>query len=128
MFKLTNQILCSVEECNTPVHASQLCSKHYQSFWRKQERERKKNNALKPVKIKSARSINLTNWMSVSDVKLIRVHEKREYSQRMSGGGYFNTQLTILPEYYNKDNIICQWILSHHTKRQHTSLPYKIGN
>jgi len=32
---------------------------------------------------------------------------------------YYNHTAESVPESYNKDNIICQFIENHHTKRQH---------
>ncbi len=31
--------------------------------------------------------------------------------------GYWNEQPIKLPSYYNRNNIICQWLETHHTKR-----------
>ena len=36
--------------------------------------------------------------------------------------GYYNKAATKVPDHYNKDNIICQWISTRHTKRYRRDL------
>lgn len=39
---------------------------------------------------------------------------------------YFNKTPFQLPDHYDKNNFICQWLLGHHTKREFTPFPARL--
>ena len=88
-----NNQSCIVNDCNLKVTAKGLCCKHY---------TRQLRHGIE----------SLTDEM----IELTEIAEDKSVTTHIHTL-YYNTQPIKMPDIYNRNNLICQWLTSHHTKR-----------